>query len=58
VSKPEGGAEPVYRLRHAALMIFVFDISGAASFDGIADWINTIRNDMGVKCPVFLCGIF
>jgi small GTP-binding protein len=46
---------PLYA-RHASLMIVVFDISCSSSFEGVADWLNKVRNDMGVKCPVFLCG--
>jgi small GTP-binding protein len=46
---------PLYA-RHASLMILVFDMSCSSSFEGAADWLNKIRNDMGVKCPIFLCG--
>jgi small GTP-binding protein len=46
---------PLYT-RHASIMILVFDISNSTAFAGLDDWIIRIRNDMGVSCPILVCG--
>jgi small GTP-binding protein len=46
---------PLYT-RHASIVILVFDMSNAAAFTGLDDWIIRIRNDMGVSCPIIACG--
>jgi small GTP-binding protein len=45
---------PLYT-RHAALMILVFDLSAASSFQGLDSWFQKVRVEMGVKCPIFVC---
>jgi small GTP-binding protein len=45
---------PLYT-RQAALIVLVFDISSRASFDGAEAWLDKVRNEMGVRCPIFLC---
>jgi small GTP-binding protein len=44
---------PLYT-RHAALVILVFDISSRTSFDGLDGWIEKIRSEMGIACPIFV----
>jgi small GTP-binding protein len=46
---------PLYT-RHAALLILVFDISLQSSFAGLESWVQKLRIEMGVICPIFVCG--
>jgi small GTP-binding protein len=46
---------PLYT-RHAALMVIVFDMSSAHSFPSVAAWMDKLRDEMSVKCPIFVCG--
>ena len=46
---------PLYT-RHAALLILVFDMSSKESFAGVETWVTKIKEEMGVTCPIFLCG--
>jgi len=46
---------PLYT-RHSSLLILVFDMNNENSFPGIEVWYNKVRVEMGVKCPIFLCG--
>jgi small GTP-binding protein len=46
---------PLYT-RHAALMVIVFDMSSAHSFQSVSAWMDKLRSEMGVKCPIFVCG--
>jgi small GTP-binding protein len=46
---------PLYT-RHAALMVIVFDMSSAHSFPSVSAWMEKLRSEMGVKCPIFVCG--
>ena len=45
---------PLYT-RHASLLILVFDITNRDTFQGADVWIKKLREEMGIKCPVFLC---
>ena len=45
---------PLYT-RHASLLILVFDITNRETFDGLEDWFKKLREEMGIKCPIFLC---
>jgi small GTP-binding protein len=44
---------PLYT-RHAALVILVFDISSRTSFGGLDAWLEKIRSEMGIACPIFV----
>jgi small GTP-binding protein len=46
---------PLYT-RHAAAMILVFDMAAAQPFAGLEAWLTKLTVDMGVKCPVIVCG--
>jgi small GTP-binding protein len=44
---------PLYT-RHAALVILVFDVSSRTSFEGLTPWLEKLRSEMGVACPIFV----
>jgi small GTP-binding protein len=46
---------PLYT-RHAAARILVFDMSATNSFSGLDAWLTKLTEEMGVKCPVVICG--
>jgi small GTP-binding protein len=46
---------PLYT-RHAALLILVFDMSVQSSFASLDSWVQKVRIEMGVTCPIFICG--
>ena len=45
---------PLYT-RHSSLLILVFDITNSDSFEGVDIWYNKVRNEMDIKCPIFIC---
>jgi small GTP-binding protein len=46
---------PLYT-RHASAMILVFDMSVSQSFAGLEAWLTKLNVEMGVKCPIIICG--
>jgi small GTP-binding protein len=46
---------PLYT-RHAAAMVLVFDISSKDSFASLESWLTKLTSEMGVTCPIFICG--
>jgi GTPase SAR1 family protein len=37
-------------------MILIFDMSLMQSFTGLEAWLSKLTNEMGVKCPIIICG--
>jgi small GTP-binding protein len=46
---------PLY-VRDSDILILVFSVSSIDSFRGLNNWLNQIRNDMKLTCPVILVG--
>jgi small GTP-binding protein len=46
---------PLYT-RHAAAMVLVFDISVQQSFNALEAWVAKLTTEMGVTCPIVICG--
>lgn len=46
---------PLYA-REAFCVIIVFDLSLPQSFYNVEEWYNCCREEVGLKCPIILCG--
>lgn len=46
---------PLYT-RHSDCLIIVFDMSNKETFEGVEAWYQRARDDLGLKCPIIVCG--